>query len=215
MQKRILVLYIILTATILFSTTVYGIMQNQESNILNINGIADEKVASEFLRNEIFKVHDLTYFISDLTKLSYEEAEYLIEVCEEKELDVFLVLGLMKVESNFNCKLVGRQGEIGLGQLKKGTAKWVANNTGIELRPEDLFKPKYNIEIFTSFLKQLKEGYNNDMHKTLTAYNRGEGGLNKYMASRGSRRNPAESTYSNRVLEYSYIYKEKFNKDNL
>lgn len=211
LHKRILV-YIILAATILFSTTVYGIMQNQEANIININSVAEGNVASEFLREEIIESNNLIHYISDLTKLSYEDAEYLVGVCEEKEIDVFLVLGLMKVESNFNVRLIGRQGEIGLTQLKVGTAKWIANNIGVEFEAQYLFDPKYNINISTSFLTQLRERNKGDIHKTLTAYNRGEGGLKKYMVSRSSRRNPAESTYSNRVLEYSTIFKESFKK---
>ncbi|SDZ29696.1 Transglycosylase SLT domain-containing protein [Proteiniborus ethanoligenes] len=213
MQKRILI-YIVLTATILFSTTVYGIMQNQEANIIDINSVAEGNIAREFLREEIIESNNLIHFISDLTKLSHEEAEYIVQICKEKEIDIFLVLGLMKVESNFNIRLIGKQGEIGLTQLKVGTAKWIASNIGVEFKAQDLFEPKYNVNISTSFLKGLRERNNGDIHKTLTAYNRGEGGLKKYMVSRSGRRNPAESTYSKRVLEYSTIFRESFKNYN-
>ncbi|MTI68213.1 MAG: lytic transglycosylase domain-containing protein [Firmicutes bacterium] len=152
-------------------------------------------------------------FIIKEAKLTKKEAKYLLSECEEKNLNIYLILGLMKVESNFNPELVGTSGERGLGQIMDCTAKALAKNLNIEYDPDDLFDPKYNIHLFTTHLKYLKGYYKNDMHKTLTAYNRGQNGLEKYVASRDHRKYPARSIYSKRVLEYTTKYKNKYENE--
>ncbi|WP_026895104.1 lytic transglycosylase domain-containing protein [Clostridiisalibacter paucivorans] len=209
MKKRVS-LYIVLTI-ILFSSTVFGVMLNENKEAsLNMEVLQGQKVIDNTSIIEESTRQLKIDYIKGLTKLNNVQSEFLLKQCDEKELDVFLVLGLMKVESNFNTKLVGSLGERGLGQLMDGTARTLARNLNKKYDPSYLFKPEYNIELFTTHLKYLKGYYNGNVHKILTAYNRGQYGLKKYMASRSSTRNPESSIYSNRVIEYKIKFKRAF-----
>lgn len=214
MEKNFLI-YLILAIIVIFSSTVYGIMVNQdEYKEINLSSINDMKVIGSI---DLGKLEDKSTeidFIMKETGLDKDESEYLIEKAKEKNLDLFLLMGIMKVESNFNKKLVGSHGERGLGQIMDGTARILANNLNLDYSPDMLFDAKYNINLFTTHLAYLMDVFNNDIHKALTAYNRGEGGLKKYIASRGGYRNPAASTYSNRVIEYRNMYAELYHKEN-
>lgn len=149
-------------------------------------------------------------FMENQSGLNKEVITYLNEQCKEKSLDPFFVFGLMKLESSFDTNLVSYAGARGLGQLMDNTARPWAKNLGLSYSIEKLYEPKFNIQIFTTHLKYLLEVYDNDIHKVLTAYNRGQGGLKKYVASRSNRRTPAESTYSKRVLQLTENYRNSF-----
>lgn len=179
---------------------------------IDINTINGNKVVSEFTNLALIKRYELKDFVNEVTGFNSDVSEYLIEQCNKKDLDIFLVLGLMRLESNFNNKLVGTSGEIGLGQVMDITGKAVAKNLGIPYSKDKLFEPKYNILVFTTHLKYLFKYYDNDLHKVLTAYNRGQNGLNRYIASRSSLRNPEVSAYSRKVIEYYNHYKIKYKK---
>ncbi|MDW7668678.1 MAG: transglycosylase SLT domain-containing protein [Bacillota bacterium] len=153
---------------------------------------------------------ELKDFIVDVSGLSREDSSYLIEASEKIGVDPMLMLSLIRVESFFDPYLVGTSGERGIGQLMANTAKPVAESIGVEYDPDKLFEPKYNILLFTTQFKYLLDYYDGDLHKTLTAYNRGQYGLEKYMASRSSHSRPEVSIYSSTVLEYASEYKNQF-----
>ena len=210
MSKKVILL-IIMSIIILFSGTVYGIMLKQyDRNTLNFEVINNKKVVSVITDERIFEKTKESEYITEKFGLEEGVAAYLVEQCQEKKIDLFLVLGLIRTESNFNTMVVGTQGERGLGQLMENTAKPLAKNLGIEYDPEKLFEPKYNIKLFMTQLKYLNDILDNDLHKVLTAYNRGEYGLKRYMTSREGIRNPAQSSYSSKVLKYAYEYRAQF-----
>jgi hypothetical protein len=154
----------------------------------------------------------LVDYIDELTGLGKDTASYLIEQCEALGLDPFIILAIIRVESNFNTYTVGALGERGLGQLMANTAEPVAARLGIKHDPDRLFEPEYNILLFTTQFKYLSDFYGGDFHKTLTAYNRGQYGLEKYIASRSSHVNPEVSDYS--LMIYDFAYKYKYGFDN-
>lgn len=146
----------------------------------------------------------------ELTGLEEDAIDLMVAECDEVGLDPFVILGLMRLESEFNTYCVGSLGERGLGQLMANTAEPVARNMGIEYDPDKLFEPEYNIKLFMTQFKYLYEFYDRDLHMTLTAYNRGQGGLDKYMASRSKYADPAVSDYSMVLLNYATSFKEEF-----
>lgn len=203
---------IIVFLVVSFSYTSYAIMPSMNiEGALNLSYIHNydvKRVSISFEKEP--EVDKEIQFVSDTTGLTIEEAEYLLNQCEEKNLDLFLVLGLMKLESNFDKNAVGTSGERGLGQLMENTAEPIAKNLGLEYEPKMLFEPEYNIVIFTTQLAYLKKVFKNNVHMTLTAYNRGQWGLEKYMASRSTRTNPARSTYSDKVIRYKQEYYNEY-----
>lgn len=112
-----------------------------------------------------------------------------------------LVFGVIKQESGFNPDAVNHNtnGTIdrGLMQINSGTAPWLWSQV-FPNEPYDykkLYDPETNLKLGIWYLNYLLEKFQNE-HKALTAYNRGEGGLNSYMSRYGT----AESRYSRSVL---------------
>lgn len=153
----------------------------------------------------------LNEYISSLTLLSYDECDLIIQESKDSNIDPFIILGVLKTESNFNPYAVGLSGERGLGQLMENTAKPVAQNLGYTYDPEKLFNPRYNLELTITQLTYLYDIYNKDINKTLTAYNRGQQGLVDYIKEGKSQyKNLAMSDYSVKVLKFAYEFKEEF-----
>ncbi len=152
----------------------------------------------------------LVNYIKQLTNLNESAAKKILSQSEALGLDPFVILAIMRVESVFDPYAVGALGERGLGQLMDNTARPVAQNLGIPYDPDRLFEPEYNILLFTTQLKYLYDFYEGNIHKTLTAYNRGQYGLERFIASRSTIRNPEQSSYSIMILDFAAKYQYEF-----
>lgn len=163
------------------------------------------------LRDLYLNEQVLNEYISNLTQLSYEECDLIIKGSKNSNIDPFIVLGVLKRESNFDPFAVGLSGERGLGQLMENTAEPVARNLGYTYDPDRLFNPSYNLELTITQLSYLYNLYNKDINKTLTAYNRGQQGLINYIKEgKSPYENAAMSEYSVKVLEFAFEFKEEF-----
>lgn len=185
---------------------------DEEPVSINLSNVYKEKIDYVSIKDhfEEKKNKDFKEYAIELSGLEEGAIDLLVDECNEVDIDPFIILGLMRLESEFNPYCVGSLGERGLGQLMANTAEPVARNMGIEYDPDKLFEPEYNIKLFMTQFKYLYEFYGKDMHMTLTAYNRGQGGLDKYMASRSKYADPAVSDYSMVVLKYTTSFKEEF-----
>ncbi|MGE5590985.1 MAG: transglycosylase SLT domain-containing protein [Bacillota bacterium] len=115
----------------------------------------------------------------------------------EAGLDPVMVLQLIEVESGWDADLVHRNSDgsvdRGLMQLNSGTWPWLAAHVG--LKHADPLDPEDNLAMGTWYLAYLLRRYGSE-EAALTAYNRGEQGLEWHIASRGT----ARSSYSTAVL---------------
>ncbi|NYB75911.1 transglycosylase SLT domain-containing protein [Sedimentibacter hydroxybenzoicus DSM 7310] len=165
------------------------------------------------LKHTLANEKKLAEYTQQITGFSYDDSLFIIKECKEKELDPFIVLGVIKRESDFNPYAKGKAGERGLGQLMENTARPVAENLGYVYDPDKLFDVRYNLKLTIAQISYLYSLYNKDIHKALTAYNRGQQGLVNYMERNTSNNsNPAESDYSHKVLIFATEYKELFNE---
>lgn len=163
------------------------------------------------LRNSFLEEKALIEYIRELTNLNYDDCEFIYNESKSKNIDPFLVLGVIKRESDFNPYAQGVAGERGLGQLMENTARPVAENMGYVFDPDKLFDARYNLKLTITQISYLISLYNNDIHKALTAYNRGQQGLIEYM-NKNENNNSAVSDYSVKVLQFANEYKENFKK---
>src|SRR6202142_4784047 len=85
--------------------------------------------------------------------------------------DPALVKAVISTESGWNPQAVSRKGAVGLMQLIPGTAQ----RFGVG----NPFDPAQNVEGGTTYLKSLLDRYDNDLPKTLAAYNAGEGAVDR------------------------------------
>lgn len=165
------------------------------------------------LRKSFLEEKELIEYTHRLTNLDYSDCEFIVSECKTEKIDPFIVLGVIKRESDFNPNAKGMAGERGLGQLMENTARPVAENLGYVYDPDKLFDTRYNLKLTITQISYLVNIYENDIHKALTAYNRGQQGLIEYMANNESN-NSAVSDYSTKVLQFAQEYKENFHKFN-
>ncbi len=86
-------------------------------------------------------------------------------------LDPFLVMAVIKAESNFDPNAISKVGAIGLMQLMPQTADYIAKKLGyIDYQISD---PSMNIEMGCWYLSNLLETYKGDIQSVLAAYNGG------------------------------------------
>jgi soluble lytic murein transglycosylase len=97
---------------------------------------------------------------------------YCREICLEKDIDVSLVLAVIKTESSFDENAVSSKGAIGLMQLMPSTANYIAKKVNFNERI-DLFNPQTNLYLGICYLEYLIKKYD-DERVVLASYNAGE-----------------------------------------
>ena len=111
-----------------------------------------------------------------------------------QRVDPGIAFGLVALESRFDPRAVGDQGERGLMQLKLETARDYERR----VTPEALFRPETNLRLGLLHLKREVEHFDHDWTLGLLAYNMGRGRVTRAL-ERGS---VPESVYPARVLSH-------------
>lgn len=92
--------------------------------------------------------------------------QLIAKYSERHKVDFNLIKAVIKAESNFNPRAVSRKGAKGLMQLMPGTA--------VRLGVQDIFDPEENIASGVRYLRYLIDLFNQDLKRSLAAYNAGE-----------------------------------------
>ena len=142
-----------------------------------------------------------------LYPLRYEE--YIIEYSNKYELDKYLVMSLIKAESNYIYDAHSGFAR-GLMQITDDTALWISEKLDTDFKYEDLNNPQININMGCYYLKYLTDYYKGNTSLALAAYNAGMGNVNRWLS---------DSRYSKTGNTLDYIpfpetekYVEKVNK---
>ncbi|WP_353626349.1 transglycosylase SLT domain-containing protein [Bacillus sp. JCM 19041] len=161
-----------------------------------------------------------------LAETLYEDSEghfkqewgmYLGHLTAQRDMDPFLVYELLKLESgpSFDTNAVGPQTKYGraygMAQFMTNTAPWIADMAGVEYRQELLFDPFYAIQLSVEYLDFLYDYYE-DWDKTLTAYNRGIGGLETFMEQNGHAKSDYAVTITEQAEEHTaqeFVYNKE------
>jgi soluble lytic murein transglycosylase len=100
---------------------------------------------------------------------------------QERELDPYLVLALIRQESLFDTRARSPAAALGLMQLIPPTAARVARQLGLPMpSQEKLFEAEVNLTLGTQYLKDLLQRYSNNWQKALAAYNAGEAAVDRW-----------------------------------
>jgi peptidoglycan lytic transglycosylase len=100
---------------------------------------------------------------------------------QERELDPYLILALIRQESLFDPRARSSAAALGLMQLLPSTASRVARQIGVSVpSAEQLLQPDINLTLGTKYLKNLLERYSNDWFKAIAAYNAGEAAVDRW-----------------------------------
>lgn len=130
----------------------------------------------------------------------YKYKTYVMKYSIEYNVDPFLILSVMKAESNFYEEAKSNKDALGLMQITRSTGAWIAEQQGIEEFNTDLLlDPEINIKFGTWYLNNLYEEFR-DWTLVIAAYNAGRGRVAKWLE---------DPLHSEDGKELSYIpYKE-------
>jgi soluble lytic murein transglycosylase len=107
--------------------------------------------------------------------------EMIQRKAQERELDPYLILALIRQESLFDPRARSPATALGLMQLLPSTAARVAKQIGMPPPSnEQLFQPEINLTLGTQYLKDLMQRYSNDWFKAIAAYNAGETAVDRW-----------------------------------
>ena len=106
----------------------------------------------------------------------------ILKYSEEYGLNPYLVIAIIKVESNFNQKALSKKNAIGLMQIREPTGEWIAGKIGIHnFIDEMLYEPEINIRMGCWYINYLTKYYGNNLKLALAAYNGGQGNVDKWL----------------------------------
>lgn len=158
--------------------------------------------------------------IMRLFPLKYRELVSLYS--EQFSLDPYLVLAVIKAESNFKPQAISHKNARGLMQITEKTGKWGAETLNLgNYSKEKLDDPTVNINIGCWYLSVLYKEFG-DTDLVLAAYNGGSGNVSQWLkdsslSADGKRLDkiPFKETdkYLKRVKNYYEIYKRLYENE--
>ncbi len=132
-------------------------------------------------------------------------AKLIVEECDKNnKLDPYLILAVIKIESEFSPVAVSKRGAIGLMQVMPRTGEFVAKDIGISYNGrKSLYDPLINVKLGISYLSQLAEHYDTT-ESALGAYNYGPANFERILGP-----DSKPSRYARKVLKFkSYLEEE-------
>ena len=105
------------------------------------------------------------------------------KLAQEKTLDPYFVVALIRQESLFDPKAISPASALGLMQLLPSTAAKVATQLGLPPpQRERLFEPALNLTLGMHHLRDLLQRYSKSLVKAIAAYNAGENAVSRWEA---------------------------------
>lgn len=99
----------------------------------------------------------------------------------KNNIDPYLIMAVIKTESNFNKKAVSNKNAKGLMQIMDSTAQELKNNISDDLDMSDIYNIDVNIALGSKYLSSLINKYNGNYYLAICAYNAGMGNVNKWL----------------------------------
>jgi soluble lytic murein transglycosylase len=107
--------------------------------------------------------------------------ELVQQKAQERGIDPYLVLALIRQESLFDTRARSPASALGLMQIIAPTASKVAKQLGLPApAPEKLYDAEINLTLGTQYLKDLLQRYSNNWFKAIAAYNAGEAAVDRW-----------------------------------
>jgi soluble lytic murein transglycosylase len=116
----------------------------------------------------------------------------LVQMARLREIDPYLLAGLIRQESEFNPKAISRAKAYGLTQVRPGTGRLYARKAGVaRFTTNALYQPGVNLKIGSEILRSMLEREGGKVEQTLASYNAGPHRVVEWMAW-NTYREPAE-----------------------
>ena len=131
---------------------------------------------------DLFNVYDILSqnFKGDKGQL-IDIAYTIVKEAKYNNLDPYLILAIIKVESSFNITSVSHKGAMGLMQLKPTTAFYISEQiSDVNIaNSNDLYDPILNLKIGINYLAYLRKKFDGNLKYAIIAYNVGPERLKK------------------------------------
>ena len=131
---------------------------------------------------DLFNVYDILSqnFKGDKGQL-IDIAYTIVKEAKYNNLDPYLILAIIKVESSFNITSVSHKGAMGLMQLKPTTAFYISEQiSDVNIaNSNDLYDPILNLKIGINYLAYLRKKFDGNLKYAIIAYNVGPERLRK------------------------------------
>jgi soluble lytic murein transglycosylase len=146
----------------------------------------------------------------------------LNDFARQRDLDPFMVAGLIRQESEFNPTVRSHANAYGLTQIVPSTGRLLARKNGIKpFTISLLLQPDTNINLGTTYLRMLLDEWGGKWEETLASYNAGKSRVTNWVTW-GQYREPAEFVesipfnetheYVQAVIRNGAIYRELYGK---
>jgi hypothetical protein len=134
-------------------------------------------------------------------------AKLIVKECSNYDnLDPYLILAVIQVESEFSPKALSKRGAIGLMQVMPGTAEYIAKEMGVDYNgKKTLYDPFVNVKLGIHYLSLLTDRYDST-ENALDAYNYGPSNFEKAQASDTDRK---PSRYAKKVMNFKNYLEEE------
>jgi soluble lytic murein transglycosylase len=116
----------------------------------------------------------------------------LVSSAHARNIDPFLLAGLIRQESEFNPQAVSPAKAYGLTQIRPVTGRQFARRAGVPaFNTRILYQPGANLKIGSSILKSMLDSQGGSLEQTLAAYNAGPARVSEWLTW-ANYREPAE-----------------------
>jgi soluble lytic murein transglycosylase len=98
----------------------------------------------------------------------------LVRAAGDRDLDPYLIAGLIRQESEFNPQALSPAKAYGLTQVRPATGRLFARKAGVQrFTARTLYQPAANLKIGTSIFRSMLDHEGGSVERTLAAYNAG------------------------------------------
>ena len=132
----------------------------------------------------LFLLVVLVLNIGNIARVIYpvKYEEYIYQYANQYEIDPYLVMGMIKTESNFDESAISNKDAKGLMQIMEPTAMWLSGRMELEnFSYDDIYRPELNIKMGCYYIAYLLSMYNGNTKTALAAYNAGFGNVDKWL----------------------------------
>lgn len=174
----------------------------------------------KLLINLLIIINLLIVLLFNLYPIIYKD--HIMEYSNQYELDPYLVLAVIKVESNFDKDARSKKDAKGLMQISNQTGKWAFESLSLDnFTPTRLYDPKTNIRIGTWYLNKLIRQFDS-IDLALASYNAGSGNVEGWLKDKAYsddgtslERIPFNETkeYVDKVNKSYTLYKKIYRKE--
>lgn len=203
------------TASLLLMAAVNPSIAGEEKKIETVTESVSMPVNVVFNEQDTYKfveVEDVKRPYTPSIPLPSSVLDFAWECSNKYGISYTLGLSVLKTESDFDINLVSKTNDVGIAQINKRTAKWIASE--LKMNTYDLRDPKTNIEFMFFYLNYLRNywkqhGLSNEQTFELTviSYNRGIEGAKNYIKRHGY-----QNIYLQKVKENKYKIEQEMSE---